>query len=188
MRIFLISGAKRSGKDFVGEELKHQLELLGQPSVILKFADAVKEILAQSLGLTLEELEYLKNDESQKIQILGNDLTMRFILQHFATEAMQSAFGKTVWRDLLIKKIKSLKNIKNIIITDFRFFHENFDLLGAKKTTVKVLGGEFDEHQSEHGLDGFKFDFVIDNRSGSKDITLDVLRIIQAKDSSILDF
>jgi len=164
MRIFLISGAKRSGKDFIGEELERQLEQIGQPSVILKFADPVKEIIATSFGLTLEELDYLKNDESQKIQVLGNDLTMRSVLQHFATEAMQGTFGKTVWRDLLIKKIKSLKNINNIIITDFRFLHEGFDLPGCQKITIRVLGGEPDDHQSEHDLDGFEFDYRVDNQ------------------------
>ena len=88
MRIFLISGAKRSGKDFIGEEIEKQLEEQGQTAIILRFADSVKEILATSLDLTLDELNYLKNDETQKVQILGNELTMRFILQHFATVAM----------------------------------------------------------------------------------------------------
>ena len=165
MRIFLISGAKRSRNDFIGEEIEKQLEEQGQTAIILRFADSVKEILATSLDLTLDELNYLKNDETQKVQILGNDLTMRFILQHFATEAMQRMFGKTVWRDLLIKKIKSIKKFNNIIITDFRFLHENFDLPGCQKITVRVLGGEPDEHQSEHDLDGFEFDFTIDNQA-----------------------
>ena len=165
MRIFLISGAKRSGKDFIGEEIEKQLEEQGQTAIILRFADSVKEILATSLDLTLDELNYLKNDETQKVQILGNELTMRFILQHFATEAMQRMFGKTVWRDLLIKKIKSIKKFNNIIITDFRFLHENFDLSGCQKITVRVIGGEPDEHQSEHDLDGFEFDFTIDNHA-----------------------
>ena len=54
MRIFLISGAKRSGKDFIGEEIEKQLEEQGQTAIILRFADSVKEILATSLDLTLD--------------------------------------------------------------------------------------------------------------------------------------
>lgn len=153
-KIILINGKKRAGKDYVAKILK---EKLGNCE-IFHYADALKQIISETFEISLEELESFKNEN---VEITFNDkrTTFRRILQCFATEAIKPVFGNNIWKRIVLEKIKET-NAEYLIIPDFRFPEEYIE----GSYTVKVLGGEqLDSHISEHALNNFKFDYIIDN-------------------------
>lgn len=186
--IILIHGRKRSGKDTLASILK-ELE----PSFISKsFAGPLKEITAKSFELSLDTVEYLKNNEDIKIgfrspqEKLCTGKSMRNFLQNLGTEAIKPIFGDDVWAQLLIKDYD--KSSEDLVVPDFRVIEEYNTLvqeLGADDiVTIKVTRPEVEEsgdlHATEQGLVDFKFDYYIDN-----DGTLDDLR---AEAISFIDF
>ena len=153
-KIILINGKKRAGKDYVAKILK---EKLGNCE-IMHYADALKQIISETFEISLEELENFKNEN---VEIIFNNkkTTFRRILQCFATEAIKPVIGNNIWKRIVLEKIKET-NAEYIIIPDFRFPEEYIE----GSYTVKVLGGEqLDSHISEHALNNFKFDYIIDN-------------------------
>ena len=153
-KIILINGKKRAGKDYIANILK---EKLGNCE-IMHYADALKQIISETFEISLEELENYKN-ENVEITFNGKRTTFRRILQCFATEAIKPVFGNNIWKRIVLEKIKET-NAEYIIIPDFRFPEEYIE----GSYTVKVLGGEqLDSHISEHALNNFKFDYIIDN-------------------------
>lgn len=153
-KIILINGKKRAGKDYIANILK---EKLGNCE-IMHYADALKQIISETFEISLEELENFKNEN---VEIIFNNrkTTFRRILQCFATEAIKPVFGNNIWKRIVLEKIKET-NAEYIIIPDFRFPEEYIE----DSLTVKVLGGEqLDSHISEHALNNFKFDYIIDN-------------------------
>lgn len=161
MAIILIHGKKRSGKNHFGAELQRQLEARGVASEIMAFADPVKDILAQTFSVSLEELDNLKNHEAEICS--GEDyLTdFRVAMQRFATEAMRKYFGETVWVDLMETRIRASK-AQVVIIPDFRFLSEYFH--GA--TTINIINAaadSTDEHRSENELRDFSFGHIVHN-------------------------
>lgn len=153
-KIILINGKKRAGKDYIANILK---EKLGNCE-IMHYADALKQIISKTFEISLEELDNYKN-ENVEITFNGKRTTFRRILQCFATEAIKPVFGNNIWKRIVLEKIKET-NAEYIIIPDFRFPEEYIE----GSYTVKVLGGEqLDNHISEHALNNFKFDYIIDN-------------------------
>ena len=168
-KVLLISGRKRSGKDWTASTIKSELNDLGYSVDIIAFAQPMKDIIATTLGLTLDELEQFKNDTKQFSCIVGNndDGTMesatdfRQILQHFGNEAMKKYFGQHVWRDLAIGHIAK-STADYVIVSDFRMPEEVIP--GA--TTVRIHSTSVDttdKHRSETALNKWEFDYVLDN-------------------------
>ena len=156
MKIIEISGKKRSGKDYIAQYMHISLP----NSYIIHFADKLKEMVAQSLGISVEILDNLKNS-NYTIQLGQSKTTMRYILQHFGTEVMQKEFGKYVWVDIVKKEIEK-SNYDYVIIPDFRFKHEYI----KDSTTIKIINTNQicdDLHRSEIDLDDFSFDYIIHN-------------------------
>lgn len=158
-KVLLIAGQKRSGKDTLARFVKEELEHLGKSARVISFAQPMKEIIAVTLGISMEELDDLKNN---------SDNPHRGYLQRFGTEAMKPWFGKNVWADLAIKKIQEAEE-EIIIISDFRFPEEGekFPTL-FDTTTVKVIRKGLptdlsDLHISERALEDFKFSGEIYN-------------------------
>lgn len=176
MKIILVNGKKRSGKDFFAQTLKTELEKLGKSIEVMSFAGPLKDIIAQTFDITNKQLDDYKNLE-QEVGIItkkmsGTDCEIltdfRSILQKFGTEAMKNYFGEDVWAELLLKRAQQ-SNVDFIVVPDFRFFSE--ELPGA--ITVKIKNSDFDNskdmHRSETELDSFEFMYTIDN-TGYKDI------------------
>jgi len=169
-KTILIAGKKRSGKDHFAKLLKTELEDCGFAVDVMRFADPLKELLAKTLGLTVEQLEEYKNfpDEyalhtvyydDQHIQRI-NALNFRQLLQNLGTEAMKDLFGESVWSDLTAKKTKESK-ADFVIIPDFRFLCEY-----KGETTIKIRNDDLktqDDHRSETELDNFEFDYIVNN-------------------------
>lgn len=153
--LILISGYKRSGKDYVGDILKNAIP----DSEIVRFADPMKHILSTTLGISLEELESRKN----------RDLAERKYLQMFGNKAMKPWFGEAVWAKLLLSKGFTSSTV---IVPDFRFNIEYETMLNQfeRVVTVRVIDSNLKSgnHPSESELDGFNFNYYIDNTEKSE--------------------
>jgi hypothetical protein len=186
MKVFLIAGAKRSGKDTFGELLQIEFEKIGKRVERHSFASPMKSIISKIFKISEEELEEYKND-TESIWVNNPNtgfkiLTdFRQVLQTFGSEAMKPIFGDKVWVNLLNDKInKSKADI--IIITDFRFPSEYE--LDVKPYTVKVdreLVNE-DSHISENALNDFIFDVIVKNTGTIEDLRDLAKHIIELKE------
>jgi hypothetical protein len=186
-KVILINGLKRSGKDYLSEKIA---EIVGENNVeIISFANPMKEIIANTFGISLNELEEYKNDTEGyglEIKAYPNNqpssviayTNFRKILQRFGTEGMKPIFGENVWAELGINNV--LKSEKEyILIPDFRFLSEYSEAKTKSKGnyklyTVNIFNDNLpqaDAHASETELKehNFKFDYIIDN-TGQPDI------------------
>lgn len=152
-----LSGLKLSGKDTTGEYL---VEAHGFTR--LSFADPLKISGGAVFGITLEDVERTKNDETALITLdipaadrqsggrVRVKLTMREYLQRYGTEAHRDVFGKSFWTEQLLLKIAGTQG--DIVVTDCRFENETAALKGAGGIIVCIQrpGTEVgDAHASE---------------------------------------
>lgn len=164
--VILVSGKKRAGKNYVSDELKVYLEKLDYSVDLYAYADPMKRILCTTFGITLDELDYMKNEKLPIALATGTGyktINMREILQRFGTEAMQTEFGVCVWKERAEDFIKKSK-ADIVIITDFRFPTEIIDdAYSIKVKNIDVENADTDTHISENLLGDFEFSFEIDN-------------------------
>ena len=173
-KIILINGKKRSGKDYNASKLKEKLEDCGYSVMITSFAFPIKDIIAKTLDIPIENVELYKNEPSEyglEIKAYPDNqrsavieyLSMRDILQRFGTEAMKPYFGKDVWAKLTYDRIESM-DCDFAIIPDFRFPEEYRDNTATIKVKNDIIdNNSTDTHSSETSLNEFHFDFEIDN-------------------------
>jgi len=196
-KLILINGLKRSGKDFTCEKIT---EYVGAENVATAvFASPIKEIMADTLGITVDNINLYKNEsENYGIKIMAypenlpeeqiGEIDFRKILQVFGTEAMKKHFGDDVWAKIGVDKVTASKKEWNII-PDFRFVSEfeeakrQAELEGYEVITILVKNNDIpdtDLHASERDLKDhkFKFDFTINN-TGQPDISVYVENIIE---------
>ena len=183
-KIILINGQKRSGKDFSATLLTELLKEQGNSVEVLSFATPLKQIMCDTLGVGMEEMEEFKNnsaDYDMPFMAYPNNqppvqfgrINFRELLQRFGTEGMKPVFGESVWADITLKMaIESTSDV--IIIPDFRFNIESDTMLNSELDikTLKIKnddvdGGE-DLHASERELDDYLFDYTIDNTGHSE--------------------
>jgi len=153
-KVIYISGKKRAGKDTFANYLKVYLNSIGYKTEIFSFADPLKDIMAITLGLSLQELDDLKNDTTKP---------HRQYLQRFGSDGMKKYFGSKVWANLADIRIRNSRK-QICIIPDLRFEHEiNKNI---NHTVIRINGlenSEKDTHISENSLDDYFFDYVINN-------------------------
>lgn len=153
-KFILIGHKKQHGKDTFAKMLK---EHLGDAE-ILSFADPMREIVAQSLGMSIAELK----------EKYTRDSNLRDVMKRFGNGMMIEYFGEKVWRDVLLRRAAKL-DCEYIIVPDFRFHRELIE--GA--ITVHVYNERVrshDTHQSEVDLNDFNFDYVINNNGSLEDL------------------
>ena len=180
MQLILVNGKKRSGKDYFAQMLKIELEKIGKTAEIMSFAGPIKEIIAETLDISLQELDDWKN-EARSLGISHSKMDghefqkitdFRLILQKFGTEAMKKFFGEDVWVRLLAERAYH-SSADFVIVPDFRFFTE----CDPAAITVKIKNANFDnskdQHRSETELDNFTFMYTFDN-TDYPDISKDV--------------
>lgn len=159
LKVILISGYKRSGKDWVSDELNERIK----GSLVLAFAEPIKDILATALSLSKNTFDELKN-----ISAPIHTTDFRSLIQRFGNEAMKKQFGEDVWSNLLISK---LPTSGVVIVSDWRFNieYEKICEVADEVTTVRVLDHNLTAgtHASEHELDNFSFDVELNNTAKS---------------------
>ena len=183
-KIIMVSGLKRSGKDYISNIIKNELIKEGYTVDIFAFAKPIKDILTKTLNISLDELDTYKNE---KTPIVIDDIehtNMRNVLQDFG-KVMKNTFGKDVWSKAMIENINNSK-ADIIIISDFRFLieYESLKSLDCDIITVNVLDFNLkldDSHPSEKELidNNFKYDACLDNTAKNDDIVNHVKLLIR---------
>lgn len=179
--IILIGHKKRMGKDTFASMLA---KLIG--GKIIRFADPMKQIIADTFNIPIIHLEDWKNEGDELMHTTGYPQTYRDILQRFGSEAMKKQFGEEIWADLATERIwDAAKTNDVIIVPDFRFTPElesirwAFHNKNTKIVTINIIrpGIETDDkHASETSLDSYKYDHVINNNGQVTDLELDVVK------------
>jgi hypothetical protein len=171
--VILIGHKMRQGKDTFARMLA---ELTGGD--VMSFADPMKQIISDTFGMTLGELEEAKNDLSSRLwHHRPNPVfpqTYRDILQRFGTEAMKKQFGDDVWARLAVDRALWSKS-DVVIFSDLRFYPEYLLFKQSEKfrvVTVNIRRGDTlsHDHSSETSLDDFDYDFVIGNYGSLEDL------------------
>ena len=165
----LIGHKKRQGKDTLAALLVERLP----DAHILRFADPLKEIVADMFGVSVPTLEAMKN-ESQ---------IFRAYLQRFGNGKIKTWFDQQVWRDLLIGRAEALseRGAATVVVPDFRFPGEYID--GAVTVCVTGRDHDGDPDESETALDCWDWHYTVEN-SGTPD---DLERIADMLAQSIME-
>lgn len=171
MKIILLGGSARAGKDSSANILKKYFDSVGKNSIILHYADVLKFACSKYFDAPLE-----KNEKTRTIwQFVGTNLART----HYPT----------IWVDIVILFAKALFFDKDyILVSDFRFPDEARRWIeeGYDVTTIQIKRSNFDNglteeqknHPSETALDNFQFDYVIESESGLDKLEVEVNKII----------
>jgi hypothetical protein len=154
IKVVLIGHKARQGKDTFASMLKEEMERRGENTSVFHFADPLKEIVSEALGVSRETLDALKNENGH----------YREILQRFGSGKMKDYFGEKVWKELVVDHIRALDEmgVSCVIIPDFRFPAEYID--GAISINVVRPGVWIgDEHISETAMDLYEYDKTVVN-------------------------
>lgn len=167
MRIILISGSARFGKDSTAFMMKELLEKQKKKVLIIHYADNLKLFAKNYFGWS-----------GQK------DQKGRELLQWLGTDVIRKNYEDT-WVDMVVALLKGIKTLYDyIIIPDVRFPNEidrmrdNFDCI-----TVRVIRPNFDnglteeqrKHPSETALDNYPMEYELIN-DGDLEKLLDTTR------------
>lgn len=184
-KVILINGLARCGKDTIANYMKEILEDKEIKTEIISFAGPLKQIIEKTFDITSNELDYYKNhiDEISIIVSQENKNTFtplfstnfRRILQRFGTEGMKPVFGDDVWARIAKDWIKNTES-DVVIIPDFRFQIEANTILELANEDIADIYFVYiysdmstiseNQHQSEKDLEGFCFDYTINNMEG----------------------
>ena len=167
--VILITGKARSGKDYTANLLKQALEANGKIVQQLFFAAPLKQIIAATFDITLEQLDEYKNYQVplfiDKHMDAPSVTNFRTILQRFGTEGMKPIFGEEVWAQLVNDQITQ-SSADCVIISDYRFDIEYTTLAHHNPTVIQVLGvpsANIHQHSSEQTPTAAPFDHIVDN-------------------------
>jgi hypothetical protein len=167
MKVIMINGLKRSGKDFSADILVQKLEKKVQRVGRYSFADPIKEMLSSMLGISVKEFDDMKNNWYW-MEFGEHTLSFRKLIQTFGNDIMKKYFGETVWTQMAIDELNFV-NKDIMVIPDFRFLIEyeelkrHFDVITLKIQDTELEKSSTDPHESETELRDFKFDYVVDN-------------------------
>jgi hypothetical protein len=170
-KVFIfVAGFARSGKDVVSDMLVEEFEKNKKKAEKFAFANELKNEICNCLGITREELDLFKNENSEG----------RRLLQSYG-ESKKYFNGKYYWVSKLLNKAVE-SDSEFIIISDFRFPYESnfisdFDLAAD---FVKVVRDsvQVDDHISETGLNNVAFPNVIENNGGFEELKEQVSRLV----------
>lgn len=155
MRIILIAGKARAGKDSVAKFLEQRLRVDGKTVLVTHYADLLKFICRRYCGWN-----------GQK------DRQGRSILQHIGTDVIRKR-EPDFWVDFVVKMLRLFDGRwEYVIIPDCRFPNElevmrrNFPTIFLKVRRNNArddMTGRQRSHASETALDDIKPDFYIEN-------------------------
>ena len=186
--VVLIHGFKRSGKDTIADLIIKLAEKNNKTAVKLPLAKPIKEILAETLDMSENELEYVKERPIELRYVyedtpVVNELTGRDLLKNFG-QTMKEYLGKTIWSDIILHKI-FLNDSDIYIIPDVRFYEEEFQYLMNRLVrdfhdvvTLKVKGGIKDKG-FEKEIPDTEFDIVLDNTQKDPNMLKEFEKILE---------
>ena len=155
MRVILISGSARFGKDSVAFIMKELLEKQKKKVLIIHYADNLKLFAKNYFGWS--------GQKNQK----GREL-----LQWLGTDVVRKNYEDT-WVDMIVALLKGIKTLYDyVIIPDVRFPNEidkmcdNFDCITARVIRPNFDNGLTDEqknHPSEVALKDYPMEYELIN-------------------------
>jgi hypothetical protein len=163
VKVILISGAARSGKDYCFSKIREGLEKKGKKVCQAAYADELKEYVEILFGIDREKLDEWKNSGDA---VTINGVTMRQILQRLGTDIFRKVH-QNYWVEVMKKKVLKAQEdgYDYFFITDCRFENEaQIDV--PEKLHVKVIGkvqNSLVSHPSENNLSNWNFDYYINN-------------------------
>jgi len=156
--VIQIVGKMRVGKSTIASMLTDKIS----NSTELAFASPLKDILSGTLGITLEELEVLKNNPKNP---------HRGYLERLSDQTKE-VWGEDIYVDNMKWRVANLPKHKVVIISDTRY--QNEVLKGSYVIHVKREGVKATStHRSETGTQDILSDLVVHN-----DGSLDSLEIL----------
>jgi deoxynucleotide monophosphate kinase-like protein len=167
-----LTGRKGAGKDTVGQMLVEHYDFTR-----IAFADKLKEAVANLFGITIEQVDELKNSPSHiritRARGAQNSISMpysdtitllywREFLQRFGTEMGRNTFGEDFWVKLWLE---ALPDKGDVVATDVRFENEIHAVRASGGKIIEIIrpGHEPDGHASEEPLDQYLIDEWIGN-------------------------
>lgn len=156
MKIILVSGKARHGKDTAAELMASMLHAKGMSAKIIHYADLLKYLCKQYFNWNGE-----KDDAG------------RTLLQHVGTDVIR-AQNPDYWVDFVISFVRLFeKEWDFVIIPDTRFPNEieRWKQEGFDVSYIRVVRPEFQSdlseeqmnHPSETALDHYPADFLVNN-------------------------
>ena len=172
-KIILLNGLPRAGKDTVADFIVDNFNYTKK-----SFASPMKRIISNTFGISLGELEEMKNNTDEfgvEIKVYPNNqpqqviqyTNFREILQKFGTEGMKPEFGDAVWSDLLYNSIIKA-DTDLFVVADYRFMCEYQPQDGVEIIRILVKDKRelpLEGHASDVELyqNNVIFDYTIDN-------------------------
>lgn len=152
-----LCGAAGAGKGSVA------LRLVKQHGYVSRsLADPLYEAVSIFTGLSVEELQ----DRRRKEEILpGLGMSPRRMLQTLGTEWGRNIVSRDIWVHHLFRRVGA----SDVVVADVRFLNEAQAIRRAGGTIWRVTRGstclkdDAAAHASEHDLNGFSADEVIEN-------------------------
>lgn len=191
-----LSGKKQVGKDTAAEMMVKMLETAGHKVKVTAFAEQLKKIAIDVLGLP-HDLVYGSNEDKETethvlwdtfpnairlkysnelCEFFGGDLprhgamTIREVLQVMGTDIFREMFESDVWANSPFRRDWSDCDV--VLITDCRFPNEKKITEERSGTVIRVERdtGLQDNHRSETALDGVEFEYFYENRGSLDDL------------------
>jgi len=170
--IIALAGRKQSGKTSACEFIqKVYSQIVGKNSAIYNFADPLKQLCVDILGLNHNQCYGTDDDKNELVNCVWPDtnknMTAREVLQYIGTDVFRK-IQYNVWADATIRRIKD-ENLPLSLIADCRFPNEVEAIKKAGGIVIKLNRNKYDStHPSETSLDTknydiSNFDLVIDN-------------------------
>jgi len=171
--IIAFAGRKQSGKTSACEFTANVYsQTIRKNSAIYNFADPLKKMCIDILGLTYEQCYGSDESKNEYVNCLwpdsGNAMTAREVMQYVGTNIFRK-MQHNVWADATIRKIQD-ENLPLALIADCRFPNEVEAVKNAGGLVIKLNRNLYSStHESETALDEDRydqsnFDFVIDNK------------------------
>lgn len=176
MKIFIISGKAKSGKNEVAKIIKEYYQKHEQKTVITAYSKYLKIFAHEILNW-----DYKENDKPRTfLQNIGMDIRNKYGYDFLINRMMEDI---NIYQDY----------VQNIVISDARLpieieqIKDNYDqvctihVIGAENKLTKEQQG----HYTEHALDEYnKFDYVIDNNDNIESLKIKVEQILNEVDKN----
>lgn len=173
-----LSGVAQAGKDTAGKIL------VERGFTRFAFADALKELYYNVDPLVTPYAHVSEIVDAAGWEAAKTYPEVRRGLQRLGTEGGRSVLGEDIWVIVLFDRMNRDGN-SNFVITDMRFPNEAEAIERNDGWTVRVLresaglAGDAARHSSETALDGWSFDYVLDNNGSIEDLEENVDKMLE---------
>lgn len=175
-RLIGISGKIGAGKDTVAKALQNILTYdTGKHWEVKKYAGKLREVASILTGIPADDFE---NREVKDRWLPQYNMTVREFLQKLGTDAIRNNIHDYAW---IIALFNTRTESDNWIISDMRFKNEARAVKNSHGILLRINrpGSDVGTHPSETDLDGYAFDYVIENDGTIEDLIKKVHEFVE---------